>query len=258
MYFDSHSHIQFPDYEEDLPEVIERALKAEVEGIIVVGTTIDDSQQAIALARQYPELYAAVGIHPSDTDDVNDELIDMLTLLLEQPSVVAIGEVGLDYYRSEVAQEQQKRVMTRFIRFARELGKPIIIHQRSAEEDLYQIVRDEGGGEVSGVMHCFSGDVKMAAQMLDLGFYISFAGNISFKNFKQQEVIREVPLEKLLLETDAPFLSPEPYRGKRNEPAHLHYTVEAAAKILGLSPKDVARETTGNAKRLFGIDGANS
>ena len=257
MYFDSHSHIQFPEYEDDLPEVIERALKAEVEGIIVVGTTIDDSQQAIALARQYPELYAAVGIHPSDTDDVNDELIDMLTLFLEQPSVVAIGEVGLDYYRSEVAREQQKRVMKRFIRFARELGKPIIIHQRSAEEDLYQIVRDEGGGEVSGVMHCFSGDVKMAAQMLDLGFYISFAGNISFKNFKQQEVIREVPLEKLLLETDAPFLSPEPYRGKRNEPAYLRHTVEAAAKILGLSPKDVARETTGNAMRLFGIDGAN-
>ncbi len=254
MYFDSHCHLQFPEFEEDLPDVIERAFDSGVEGIVVVGTTIDDSLDAIALARQYPEIYAAVGIHPYDTNDVNDELLYELERLMEEQHVVAIGEVGLDYYRGEVTPEQQKKIMAGFVEVARETSMPIIVHQRQANEDIYNIIKENGNGEVTGVMHCFSGDVALAERMIDLGFYISFAGNISFKNFKQQDVVRAVPLERLLIETDAPFLAPEPFRGKRNEPAHIIHTAEGAARILGMTEDEIGRLTTENTRRLFGIN----
>lgn len=254
MFFDSHCHIQFPEFEEDLPEVINHAFEVGVENAIVVGTNVDDSQQAIAIARQYPELYAAVGIHPHDSEEVDVELLDLLTVLLDQHKVVAIGEVGLDYYRSAASPIHQQKVMAGFIHIARKTGKPVIIHQRIAEDDVYRIIKGEGGGEVRGVMHCFSGGIDLARQMLELGFYISFAGNISFKNYSHQKIIRYVPLDRLLLETDAPYLTPEPHRGKRNEPAYVRHTTECASRILGIPVEELGQKTCENARRLFGID----
>jgi TatD DNase family protein len=250
---DTHAHLDFDRFDADRQEVILRARDAQVACIINIAIDYESAKKSIAIAEQFPNIYATVGVHPHDVAQINEEQIVLLRELLDHSKVVAIGEVGLDFYRNISPPEVQRRYLRLFLGWARETGKPLVIHTREAEEDILSIIRDEAKSGWRGVFHCFSGDLKMAGKVLDLGFLISFTGNITFKNSRLVDVMREVPIEKMLLETDSPFLSPVPHRGKRNEPAYVHYVAQKIAEVKGLSMVEVARITTENAQELFGF-----
>lgn len=252
--FDTHAHLNDRQFAQDLDQVLERASKRGVTYIVNVGYDLDASRVSVELAQRYAKVYAAVGIHPHDAADVKEETYDSLRFLATKPKVVAIGELGLDYYRDLSPRDKQKEVFRRQIALARELKLPVIIHDRDAHGDMLGILRQEKAGDVGGVMHCFSGSWEMAKQCLDMGFYISLAGPVTFKNAKRpQEVARRVPIDRLLVETDCPYLAPEPYRGKRNEPAFVTEVVERIAELRNMSAVELAYRTTENAKKVFGI-----
>lgn len=250
---DSHAHIYGPDFAADLPEMLQRAADAGVAAILTVGTDIESSRQSVQLAEKYPQVYASVGVHPHDAADVTDETYRIIRdLALSSPKVVAVGEIGLDFYRDRSPRADQERVFRAFLRMARELDKPVIVHDRDAHEEVLRCLREEGTRH--GVLHCFSGDTAMAAEAIALGLYISIPGTITYPaNEALREVVRNTTIDRMLVETDCPYLTPVPYRGKRNEPAYARLAAERIAEVKGLSLEDVGRITTKNVRDLFGI-----
>ena len=256
MLIDSHAHIQGKEYAGEVEAVIARACEAGVGKIIAVGGAGDmfSNTEAIALAKSFPDIYATVGMHPHDAKDVGTDELKKLKELAAEPRVVAVGETGLDYYYDHSPREVQRRVFTQFIQMARETALPIIVHERDAAQDVADLLRIEGAGKLRGVIHCFTGDYEAACAYLDLGFYISFTGIITFKNAEPlRDVVRKVPLERMFVETDSPYLTPVPHRGKRNEPAYVRYVAETVASVKELSLEEVARVTTHNVQELFSI-----
>lgn len=256
MLIDSHAHIQGKEYAGEAEAVIERARAAGVEKIIAVGGAGDMSSntEAIGLADAFQNVYATVGMHPHDAKDVGSEDLAMLKELAAHPKVVAVGEAGLDYYYSHSPHDVQRRVFKQFIHMARETDLPIVVHERDAARDAAELLRSEGEGNLRGVIHCFTGNYEAACAYLDLGFYLSFTGIITFKNADPlREVVQKVPLECMLVETDSPYLTPAPHRGKRNEPAYVRLVAETVAKVKELSLEEVAAVTTNNVRELFHI-----
>lgn len=251
---DSHAHLDNRQFDNDREAVISAALDNGVGHILTIGCDLDSSVTNVQLAQNHPSLYASVGFHPHDATALDQASLDQLRQLLKQPKVVAVGEIGLDYYRNRSPQAVQQRVFRQQLSLAQEAGKPVIIHDRDAHEDVLTILTEEKAADLGGVLHCFSGDLAMARTCLDLGFYLSFSGTISYpKNEGVREMLKQLPLDRILLETDCPYLSPQPFRGKRNEPAYLRYTAQALAEIKGLTFNDVARITSRNCYDLFGI-----
>lgn len=255
MLFDTHVHLNAEQFEEDLTEVITRAQEAGVANMIVVGFDRPTITKAMELVETYDFLYAAVGWHPVDAIDMTDADLEWIESLAAHPKVVAIGEMGLDYYWDKSPKEIQMEVFRKQIRLARRVKLPIIIHNREATADIITILREEEASLVGGIMHCFSGSVETAKECLEMNFYISLGGPVTFKNAKKpKEVAAEVPLDRLLIETDCPYLAPHPFRGKRNEPAYVKLVAEQIASIKQVSVEEVARITTENAKKIFGIN----
>jgi TatD DNase family protein len=252
MLIDTHCHLDFRDFDLDRDSVIERAKEKGVIRIINVGSSIEGSHRAVELARKYDIVYASIGIHPHEADSATDGVIDDLKILGREKKVVAIGEVGLDYYRNSSTKKSQAAAFKRFIGLARQLKLPLIIHSREADSDILEILKTEKGKDQTGVVHCFSGSKKFLKECLDFGFYVSFTCNLTFKNAKAlRELAKFVPIESVLLETDAPFLAPEGMRGKRNEPSYLAYLANEWSSLSGLSKDDIERITTHNANKLF-------
>lgn len=257
MLIDTHCHLDFKDFDPDRDEIIARAVKAGVGRIINVGSSLEGSRRAVALANKYDMVYATVGVHPHEAKSVTDQVIADLRALAQDRKVIAVGEVGLDYYRNLSPKEEQIAAFRKFLRLALDEDLPIIFHTREADEDLLAIIREEAGDKVRGVVHCFSGDEAFLRRCLDLGLYISFTCKLTLKNADGlRKVAALVPVEKLLLETDAPFLLPAALKNKKipNEPANLVYLVEEWSKLLALSRADIGRITTHNAGKLFGLD----
>jgi TatD DNase family protein len=254
MLFDTHTHLNAEQFEEDYKEVIERASEAGVSRMVVVGFDRPTIARAIELIELYDELYASVGWHPVDAIDMTDNDLAWIESLAKHPKVVALGEMGLDYHWDKSPAEIQKKVFRVQIQLAKRLNLPIIIHNREATMDIIQILDEEGAKDVGGIMHCFSADWEAAKKCLDLNFHISFGGPVTFKNAEEtREVAKKIPLDRLLIETDCPFLSPHPFRGKRNEPARVRLIAEQLAELKGLSLEELGLITTQNANRLFQI-----
>ncbi len=255
MLFDTHVHLNAEQFDEDLEEVISRAREAGVENMVVVGFDRPTIDRAMELIGQYDFLYAAIGWHPVDAIDMKDEDLVWIEELSRHPKVVAIGEMGLDYHWDKSPKDVQKEVFRKQIQLAKKVKLPIVIHNRDATQDIVDILREEGADEVGGIMHCFSGSPEIAQECVDMNFYISLGGPVTFKNAKKpKEVAKEIPLEKLLIETDCPYLAPHPYRGKRNEPAYVKLVAEQIAELKEVSLEVVEKMTTENAKKLFNIN----
>lgn len=253
MLVDSHAHVDDERFDADRDAVLERATLAGIELIVNIGADMASSARSIALAEKYSQIYAAVGMHPHDAKDMQEQDYSQLLRWASHPKVVAIGEIGLDYHYDLSPRPVQKEVFLRQLDIARQTGKPFIIHEREAHADTFEIVRTVAQG-LEGVFHCFSGSVETAREYLKLGFYISVAGPVTFpKSAKTKEVATYVPLDRLLVETDSPYLTPQAFRGRRNEPAHVRLVAEEIAALRNLSLTELALATTQNARRLFGI-----
>ncbi|MDD2320650.1 MAG: YchF/TatD family DNA exonuclease [Geobacteraceae bacterium] len=252
---DTHAHLDGKEFQADFDAMLERAATAGVNRFISVGADIESSRKSCELTRHHDGIFSAVGVHPHDAERVTEKCYDIIRqLAAETPKNVAIGEIGLDFYRDRSPRHTQEIVFRRFLILAAELSLPVIIHDRDAYEQVLRIVREEKSRGIRGVFHCFSGDLEMARQCVDLGFYLSIPGTVTFpSNDQLRTVVRGIKMDNLLLETDCPYLSPVPYRGKRNEPSHLRITAEKVAELKGLSLEDVARITTRNAETLFGM-----
>ena len=254
MIFDSHTHLNAEQFNDDIPETIERAKELGVTKMAVVGFDTPTIEKSLQLSHDYSNIYSIIGWHPTEagsyTKDVEKKLQEQLTM----PKVVALGEIGLDYYWMEDPKEVQAEVFRRQIAITKEMNLPISIHTREALADTYQILKEEDIRDIGGIMHSFSGDFEWAKRFLDLGMHISFSGVVTFKKAQDvQEAATHVPLDRLLVETDAPYLAPVPYRGKRNEPGYTRYTVEKIAELRNLPVEEVALQTWKNAHRLFRI-----
>jgi len=251
MLIDTHCHLDFKDFDADREAVIDRAVKTGVARIINVGSSLEGSRRSVELAKKHDIIYASVGVHPHDASSVTDETFNEIKRLASYDKVVAIGEVGLDYYRNLSPKDAQIKAFEKFIGLALESDLPLILHAREANEDVLSILK-KYNRRIKGVMHCFSGDEKFLKECLGLGLNISFTSNLTFKKAQGlREVARAVPIEKVLLETDAPYLAPESMRGKRNESAYLTYLVDEWVKLTELSREDIERITTHNANELF-------
>ncbi|MCK5760794.1 MAG: TatD family hydrolase [Candidatus Delongbacteria bacterium] len=252
MFFESHAHLYFEHYDEDRDKLINELLSTEIEGIINVGVDIETSYQSIKLADKYPNIYAACGLHPNDLTSNSDDEIKELRELLKHDKVVALGEIGLDFFRDSVPFETQRKYFIKQLEIALEDDLPVIIHSRAAEQETLKVI-SEVSDKYSGVFHCYAGSTKTALQLIEKGFYISFTGNITYKNNDREEVIKALPIEKLLLETDSPFLTPVPFRGKRNDPGKLRYIAQKIADLKNISIEEVAKITSANTRKLFGL-----
>ena len=254
MLIDTHAHLEMREFNDDRDDVINRAREAGVEYIVTIGTSIESSRDAVLLADKYDFIYAAIGIHPHEVKDILHPAYDILRHFAQHKKVVAYGEIGLDYHYEHSPRSDQKRKFRDMLREARELNLPVIVHDRDAHEDIVQIISEEWSPDIGGVLHCFSGDAAMAKRVIEMGFSISIAGPVTFPKAESlREVVKQIPIEHLLIETDAPYLAPQPVRGKRNEPSFVRHTAEAIAALKGLSAEDVARITSFNAMQLFGI-----
>jgi TatD DNase family protein len=259
QFIDSHCHIDGPEYDADRDEVIARAREAGVTTMLNVGTGDPHSgafERAVALADKHPEIYVAVGIHPHDAklfDDASEERLG--NLITGSTRVVAWGEIGLDYHYDYSPRDVQREVFRRQLKLARELNLPVIIHSREADEETISILREElSGYERAGVLHCFGGSLRMALHAIDLGFYVSFAGNLTFKKAEDlREIARQLPLDRLMVETDCPYLTPVPFRGKRNEPARVVETAKTLASLHEKPLDEIGHITSENFARLFGV-----
>ena len=252
MLIDSHAHLEMKEFNPDRENVIERARQVGVSYIVTVGTNLALSRKALSLARQHENIYATVGVHPHDVARADNKTFDDLCEIARDPKVIAYGEIGLDFFRNISPREKQTEMFNRQLELALQLKLPVIIHDRDAHEQTLRIVK--ASGVRRGVFHCFSGDYSMARQCIDLGFYISIPGVVTYDKAKTiQDVAQRVPLSSLLLETDAPYLTPEPHRGKRNEPSFIINTAKKVAQIKGLPWEEVADVTARNTINLFGI-----
>ncbi|MEK9200285.1 TatD family hydrolase [Ureibacillus sp. 179-F W5.1 NHS] len=255
MFIDTHVHLNADQYEEDLQQVIERAIEAKVEKMVVVGFDRKTIEKAMKLADEYEFIYAVIGWHPVDAIDCTPEDLEWIEQLAAHPKVVGIGETGLDYYWDKSPKDVQQELFRKQIHLAQKLKLPIVIHNREATGDVVKILREENAASVGGVMHCFSGSVETAHECIAMNFMISLGGPVTFKNARQpKEVAKEIPLEHLMIETDAPYLAPHPYRGKRNEPSYVPLVAEEIARQKELTVDEVARVTTSNAIKFFKLD----
>jgi len=256
MLIDSHCHLDFPELAGRLDEVFSLMRDNQVGHALCVSVNLDDFPKVLALAVAHDHLHASVGVHP-DYPDVTEPSVDDLVRLAVHPKIVAIGETGLDYYRLTGDLEWQRQRFRNHIRAAKQCGKPLIIHTRSAADDTIRLMHEEGAADAGGVMHCFTESWEVAEAALALGFYISFSGIVTFKNAKAlKEVAQKVPLERMLIETDAPFLAPAPFRGKTNEPGLVRYVAEEIARLRNCTAAEVARATTENCFNLFNMTGS--
>lgn len=254
VYVDSHCHLDFPELAADLPAVLEAMAAAGVTHALCIGVNLPDWPAVHALAMAHANLHASVGVHPGYADTPEPDVAELVALAA-RPRVVAIGETGLDYYRQQGDLEWQRRRFRVHVAAAREAGKPLVVHTRAAADDTIGILRSEGARDVGGVMHCFTETWEVARAALDLGFHISLSGIVTFRNAHEvKDVARRVPLDRLLIETDAPYLAPVPHRGKRNEPAYVPHVATEIAHLRGLAPEAVAAATSENFFRLFRID----
>lgn len=254
--FDSHAHINLGHYDADRENIIAEMFEKKIEKIVIPGVDLATITSAIELAEKNPnKIYAGVGFHPQDAIKWDDSFYDTLKQLTNKECVVAIGEVGLDYYWDTTPKEIQHRVLKLQIELAKECKLPLIIHTRDSLEDTFQVLKENKANEVGGVFHCFSGDLDFAKKCLELNFYISFAGNITFKNAQNlRDVAKIIPLENILIETDSPYLTPMPNRGKRNSPSYVEFVAKQIAEIKGLTFEEVANVTYNNACKLFQLD----
>ncbi|MDP2927402.1 MAG: TatD family hydrolase [Candidatus Omnitrophota bacterium] len=250
MLIDTHCHLDFPAFDPDRDQVIRRAMEAEINYFINIGATLESSTASCELAQEYPEVYASVGVHPHDADTFDRKAQDQLRQLASGKKVVAVGETGLDYYRNLSGKENQRRAFLKQIVLAKDLNLPLVVHCRQAEKELMQILK--AALPLRAVVHCFSGDESFLQECLGSGFFISFTCNITYKKAQGlREMVRLTPLDKLMLETDAPYLSPEGFRGQRNEPAQIKLLANEVSRIKGVSFAEIADQTTQNAKGFF-------
>jgi TatD DNase family protein len=253
---DSHAHIQGEEFAGDLAEVVARARGAGVEKIVVVGGAgeLSSNDAALRVAQSSDGLFATVGMHPHDAKDVGEADLERLKKVAENSKIVAIGETGLDFYYDHSPRDLQVKIFARFIHMARETRLPLIVHDRDAHAEIAGLLRSEGGGALRGVIHCFTGDYDAAKTFLDLGFYLSFSGILTFKNAEAlRDAARRAPLDRIMVETDSPYLAPVPKRGKRNEPAFVLHVAEALAKVRNATLEEIATATRRNTEALFGI-----
>lgn len=251
MLVDSHCHLNFPEFTENINAVRQSMQDAGVSHALCVSVTLDKFPEVLALAEQYDNFYASVGVHP-DYEDIEEPSIETLVSLAQHSKIIAIGETGLDYFRLKGDLEWQRLRFRTHIRAAINVGKPLIIHTRSAAEDTIRIMQEQGADQVGGVMHCFTESLDVALAAIEMGFYISFSGIVTFKNAQQiKEVAQAIPLDKILVETDSPYLAPVPFRGKTNQPAYVRYVAQEIANLRGISLNEVMQTTTSNFFSLF-------
>ncbi len=254
MIIDSHAHLQDRAFKKDLPQVMERAKAARVEKIICVGYDYETSCEAVEIAHQYSQVFAVIGVHPHDAKTLNQEIIGKLYTLGQDPKVVAIGETGLDFFRDLSPREVQRQAFVEQIKIAAELQKPVVIHDRDAHQEVLDIIKREKAGRNTGIMHCYSGHLPLAIELMKEGFFISFAGPLTYKNARKTvEVASRITLDRVLVETDCPYLAPEPVRGKRNEPAYVVHVAEKLAQLRQKSLDEIAYQTNLNTCRAFNI-----
>lgn len=252
MIFDTHAHYDNPAFDEDRDELLSALIPAGIGAVVNVGATIAGTKRTVELARQYPFFYGAVGVHPSECKDMTEEALSWLKEQAGLEKIVAVGEIGLDYYWEEPDHEIQKAWFARQLGLAREVNLPVIIHSRDAARDTLAVMKAEGCREIGGVIHCFSYGKEMAREYLDMGFYLGIGGVLTFRNGKKlKEVVEYAPLNRLVLETDCPYLSPEPNRGKRNSSLNLPLVADAVAEVKKISREEVIAATWENAKRLY-------
>jgi len=252
--FDTHAHLHFPEFTDDLGEVLSRARAAGVTRMVTIGTDVATSKAAIELAGREVDVWASVGIHPHDAGEADDTAFAEIARLAREPRVVAVGEIGLDFFRNLSPRDDQERVFRRLLALGRELGKPVLIHCREAHDDVLRILAEARAGEIGGIMHCFSGDATIARRCPDLGLAISLAGPVTYPNARAlPDVARLVPADRLVIETDCPFLPPQGHRGQRNEPAYLALTAARVAELRGEKLEFLAARLSENARRLFKI-----
>ena len=255
MLIDTHAHLDLPEFKRDLSQVIQRAVEAGVTTILAVGIDPTSCRRTLEIAEEYPNIFAIVGIHPHNAAEVGERDLAILKDLARHAKVKAWGEIGLDFYRNLSPPAIQKERFRQQIQIGKELGLPLVIHSRSATQETISILQEEQAGEQGGVIHCFSGDVKTAPRYLDMGFIISIPGVITFPKAQGlREVVQGLPSDGFIIETDAPFLTPVPHRGKRNEPAFVRFTAETIAQIRKRDIAEVASITTANAHRVFNLD----
>ena len=254
MLFDTHAHMNDPAFDQDREQVLLSLKDKGVELMMNVGCCLDSSKDCIAMAEQYPFVYASVGSHPDSADEVNEDVIAQYREMAQHEKVRAIGEIGLDYYYETIPRETQIKAFRMQMELARELKMPVIVHERNAHDDGMRVVKDFK--DVTGVFHCYSGSAEMARQLVNMGWYIGFTGVLTFKNARKAvETAESIPLDRIVLETDCPFMAPEPFRGKRNDPGYLYRMAERLAEIRGISVEEVHAVTTANAKRLYRLEG---
>lgn len=252
MLIDSHAHLEMPEFKKDLEAVIQRAKGSGVEYIFTVGTEKKDWKRAVEIADSHPSIYVILGVHPHNAKEIDDQTYPTLKKLCRNGKVKAYGEIGLDFFRNLSPRDIQLKRFREQIGLAKELDLPIVIHDREAHRETLEILKSEKAEESGGIIHCFSGDYEMAKACMDMGFYISIPGSITFKNAEGfRKIVERIPLESLLVETDALFLTPEPFRGKRNEPSYVRYTAQKVAEIKKVSFEKVAEITTQNALRVY-------
>ncbi len=252
MLFDTHAHMDDRAFAEDRPALIASFADADIGLILNPGCSLESSRDAVALAEQYPFIYAAVGSHPDAADEVNEAVLEAYRMLCKHQKVKAIGEIGLDYHYEDIPRQVQQKAFRAQMELAQQVNLPVIIHEREAHEDGMKIIREFPN--VKGVFHCFSGSAEMARQLVDMGWYIGFTGVLTFKNARRAiEAAQAIPLERIVLETDCPYMAPEPFRGKRNHPGYLYRMAEKLAEIKGISVEDAKKATFENGKRLYRI-----
>ena len=249
---DTHCHLDFPEFDKDRRDAIDRAASGGIVRIINVSSSLEGCRKTLALTEKYELIYGTVGIHPHYADSAGEDSLGSLKKLAANKKIVAIGETGLDYYRNISSRENQERLFLRSIALANDLDLPLVVHSRNATKDVSRILRQHVKTGRRGVFHCFSGTAREMDEILDMGFYISFTCNLTFKNGGPlRELAGRLPVDRLLIETDAPFLAPQQFRGRRNEPAYISYLLEAISDIKGLSRESIAEVTTGNANKFF-------
>ena len=254
MLIDTHVHLNAQQYDEDLEEVIARARENGLEKMVVIGCDRKSIERTMELIEAYDDIYGVIGWHPVDAIDCTDEDLQWIEELSAHEKIVGIGETGLDYHWDKSPKDVQKNLFRRQLALAKLVGLPIIIHNRESTEDCMEILKEENAHEIGGIMHAFSADEKTADEIIAMNFYVSLGGPVTFKNAKlPKDIAVHVPLDRLLVETDAPYLTPHPFRGKRNEPAHVKLVAEKIAELRGMSYEDLASATTENAKRLYNI-----
>ncbi len=252
MLIDSHAHLDSSRFHKDLDEVLKRAQEYGVDKIINIGCNMESSKKTTSLSERYDQIWSVVGFHPHDAKEVKESDWDELDKLTDHPKVVGVGEMGLDYYRDLSPRKKQQEVFRRQIQVAKKKKMPIVVHDRDAHEEVFAVLKEEKAGENKGVMHCYSGDLEFAKKCMDMGFYISIAGPVTFKKTSRlKEVAKSIPNDRLLVETDCPYLAPEPYRGKRNEPAYVKYVAAKIAELRGMSYEEIVAATRENTCRLF-------